>query len=94
MHTVSTNDEILTIEEFVERLSPFRIIDPLTQLFTLYDVYRQIDPQASFDRIADWGEALLRDFDEIDSYLVDARKLFGSLNHPSLQVCELSMRVA
>ena len=69
--------EILSIEEFFERLSPLKKADPLKQVFALYQAFRQVGAaQDSFDRFFYWGEVLLRDFEEVDKYLVNPDDLF------------------
>ena len=73
---------MLTIEEFFSGCSSLKTTDKLELVHTLYGAYRsvvQIDE--SFDRFYFWGEMLLRDFEEIDKYLVDADLLFKDLSH-------------
>lgn len=71
---------ILTINEFVEKLTQRASADSITLIFKLYEVYCQVnDKPLSFDEFLPWGEMLLSDFDDIDKYLVDARQLFTNL---------------
>ena len=43
--------------------------------------YQHIIPgEEAFDKFYYWGEMLLRDFDELDKYLVDADLLFKDLS--------------
>ncbi len=54
-------------------------------IFELYQVYRQRIRQEdlrwheSFEQFYSWGELLVKDFDEVDKYLVDARQLFTNV---------------
>lgn len=74
--------EILSIDEFVKRLSNLQSADQLTLLFLLYDVYKKSGAtQESFDQFYYWGEMLLRDFNDIDKYLVKAGDLFTDLKN-------------
>ncbi len=72
--------EILSIEDFFRSLSIIQPADRLTLVFELYKVYNKFTArEEAFDKFYAWGEMLLRDFDEIDKYMVRADKLFVSL---------------
>lgn len=71
---------ILSMEEFVDKLSEHTVADRLQQVFELFKVYRKYMPgEDSFDRFYYWGEMLLSDFDEVDKQLVNAKNLFHYL---------------
>jgi hypothetical protein len=71
---------VLTINEFVEKLTRQVPADSITLIFKLYDVYCQVNESPlSFDEFLPWGEMLLSDFDDIDKYLADAAHLFSNL---------------
>ncbi|KAB2879602.1 PD-(D/E)XK nuclease family protein [bacterium] len=72
--------KVLTIEDFILELNPVQIIEPVLLLFEFFTVYRKTGGSDSFDHFAQWGEILLKDFDEIDAYLVPTDKLFHHLN--------------
>jgi hypothetical protein len=70
-----------SIEDFFKRHSDLKEPDKLTLVFRLYQVYTSVlKNNESFDRFYFWGEMLLRDFDEIDKYLVNAPQLFKDLS--------------
>lgn len=72
---------LYSIEEFFKQHSGLREPDKLTLIFRLYQVYTSVLKNTeSFDRFYFWGEMLLRDFDEIDKYLVNAPQLFKDLS--------------
>jgi CRISPR/Cas system-associated exonuclease Cas4 (RecB family) len=72
---------LLTIEEFVAGFSLLTVPDKLELVHRLYRTYSQtVTLQESFDKFYFWGEMLLRDFDEVDKYLVDAAMLFRDLS--------------
>jgi len=73
--------EILTIETFIEELSGLKIIDPLEQIFQLYEVHRRakIQPQLQFDKFIDVAKIILADFNDIDMALADADDLFSNV---------------
>lgn len=75
--------KLLTFEDFVSNYSPWRVPDKLELVYRLHQCYGELmDTDAeSFDQFFMWGEMLLRDFDEADRYLVDAKVLFADLSH-------------
>jgi hypothetical protein len=77
---------LITIEDFFTGLSDLNIPDKLELNYRLYRVYKDIvlkqNPSAEpFDKFYFWGDMLLRDFDEIDKYLVNAGQLFMDLSN-------------
>lgn len=69
--------EIITIQDMVTQAFPLPVADPLQLNFELYRVFvKQTLTEESFDRFFPWGEMLLKDFDEIDKYLINARDIF------------------
>ncbi|HEY5826331.1 MAG TPA: PD-(D/E)XK nuclease family protein, partial [Cyclobacteriaceae bacterium] len=72
---------LITIEEFFSYQSDLRQPDHLSLVFRLYQVYQNVlGTQEPFDRFYFWGEMLLRDFEEVDKYLVNANQLFKDLS--------------
>ncbi len=74
--------EIFATEDFVALLAELEIADATTLLFELYETVKNVnkDQDESFDDFSKWGQILLSDLNEIDSYLIDAKQLFGNLN--------------
>lgn len=74
--------KILTIEDLVGEISSFKIVDNIHLLFSFYEIYlkHNIDKiPDSFDNFSKWATMALYDFNEIDRYLVDSKKLFANL---------------
>ncbi len=72
---------ILGAEDLIEKLSNTEIIDNLTQLFELYEVYQKlISNPESFEEFSKWGQILLHDFNEIDRYLIPVDTFFKTIN--------------
>lgn len=66
-----------TIDALFQRFTTLIPSDPIRSVCTLYDVYRDIVPDAlSADDFYGWGEILLSDFEDIDKHLVDVGSLF------------------
>lgn len=71
---------ILSMEDFVQKYSVLQVADKITMIFLLYEEYVKVNTQVeSFDRFYSWGEIMLKDFDDIDKYLVNTDHLFTSL---------------
>lgn len=73
--------KLVSIEEFFREHTDLREPDRLTLIFELYRVYmRVIKREEPFDKFYFWGDMLLRDFDEVDKYRVNATLLFKDLS--------------
>ncbi|HYG17292.1 MAG TPA: PD-(D/E)XK nuclease family protein [Ohtaekwangia sp.] len=77
---------LVTIEDFIAGFASFTIPDKLQLIHRLHKVYAAIagsgDHEAeTFDQFFFWGDMLLRDFDEVDKYMVNAPYLFKDLSH-------------
>jgi len=73
--------EIYSIETFVERVSNLSPASHTQQLFELFKVYSGIvaKEKNDFYSFSKWANTLLQDFNEIDRYLIDSKKLFSNL---------------
>ena len=77
---IQWSPRIYAINDYINETSLIEQSDPIETLFILYDIYEEIvehpDP---LDEFYFWGEVMLRDFDELDKYLVDAEMLFRNI---------------
>lgn len=73
--------ECLTISEFFDSLSPdFEKEEKIGLLFHLYDSYKTITGYTeSFNEFIGIGEIILKDFNDIDNYLVNAKYIFSNI---------------
>lgn len=72
---------LLTIEDFIKSFSSYAVPDKLELIHRLHSVYADITTiKEPFEKFFFWGEMLLKDFDEIDKYCVDAEQLFKDLS--------------
>jgi CRISPR/Cas system-associated exonuclease Cas4 (RecB family) len=73
---------IFSIEDFLINLSGLRVCDSVQVLFELYEIHKGLEGQNAqpFDEFTSWAQQLLGDFNEMDSYMVDASELFTFLN--------------
>jgi hypothetical protein len=79
--------KLLTIEDFVGLHTDLKALDKIELIYQLYKVYSNVisrtEPETGPTGIEEfyfWGDMLLRDFDEIDKYMVDAKQLFKDLS--------------
>lgn len=74
--------DFFSIEDFINRISGFRVMDRMALLFEFYRVYHAIekDKAEDMDRFLSWAPTLLGDFDDIDSSVADRKQLFEYLS--------------
>lgn len=79
--------KLITIEEFIAGFSSLKIPDKLELVHRLYKSYYEVLQKSSpageepFDQFYFWGDMLVRDFDEVDKYMVNAELLFKDLSN-------------
>lgn len=77
--------KMVSIQDFVRELSGREFPETMPLVFELYQCYldrMRIDQPEFYESLESfyaWGEMLVKDFDEIDKYLVDAEKLFTNV---------------
>lgn len=73
---------IYSIESFVEKISGLSFATTTHQLFELYKAYLQTFPgeKDDFYTFTKWAQTILQDFNELDRYLVDSKKIFPHLS--------------
>ena len=72
---------LLTINDFFYKACRMEVTDKLRLLLELYAVYQELNPSAeSLDEFLFWGDMMLGDFDDLDKYLVDARRLLQNVS--------------
>lgn len=71
---------IYGISDFITRYSPYEKADKLQLIFELYGVFTSaLNSNEKAEHFFFWGETLLGDFDEMDKYLTDVKRLFSNL---------------
>ncbi len=71
---------IHTINEFISGYSKLRLAEPIELLGILYRIYIEKSKSLeSFDDFFSWGETMLRDFNDVDKYLVDPQTIFSNV---------------
>lgn len=77
---------LITIEEFISSFSAWQVPDKLELIHRLHKSYQEVvaataSKSEPFDQFYFWGDMLLRDFDELDKYLINAEQLFKDLRN-------------
>jgi len=64
--------QIKTIEEVFYAYAENKPADQLTLIFELYKAYAKLQPDPEpFDKFYYWGEMILKDFNDLDNFMVD-----------------------
>ncbi len=76
---------ILSITEFLSRVTGWQKAEYYDLLFTLLEAYRQVSREIGLDsqeaeKFLGWGAILLNDFDEIDKFNVQPEQIFTALH--------------
>lgn len=74
--------EIVSIEEFVSKMSGLRALDNVELLFAFYDTYQKLhkgNPPQKFEYFSNWAVTILQDFNEIDRYLLSSKAILSYL---------------
>ena len=75
---------IISIEEFVEKLSQLKSISSTELLFEFYNTYLQLTKKENadtFEVFSKWAQILLQDFNEIDRYRIPQKNIFEYLSN-------------
>lgn len=72
---------VTTISELMYAFAGIKPADPLLLNYLLYKSYCEVTQSLEpYDDFYFWGNVMLSDFNQIDKYLVDAKKLFSNIN--------------
>ncbi len=77
--------KLYTINDFIcEQSSDLKVLDETALLFELYKCYGELREELgrtskSFDDFLFWGRLMIKDFDKLDRFLINAKDLFRNL---------------
>ncbi len=72
--------EVFSLEDYLIQYTELEKIETLEAIFELYEVYKEVhNRKETFDQFFFWGEMILRDFEEIEQYMVDTKHLFTGI---------------
>ena len=76
--------QVMAIDDFISQLGGLEIVPNEFLLFELYNIHVQLGgterKYQTFEDFISFGDLMMRDFSEIDQYLVDARQIFDNLH--------------
>ena len=75
--------KLISIEDFIAEQSGLQLADNLSLQFKLYEVFRAYPNKEevdTLDQFLKWSQTLLYDFNEIDRYMVNAKRLLSNLS--------------
>lgn len=73
--------QLFTISEFMQNQSKLKLADPIELLSELYKTFVEITKsKEDFDSFYFWGDMMLRDFDEVDKFLINAKSIFTNVS--------------
>lgn len=88
-HKPLFSPECVTISDLFTSLSGYEEADPLESLFLLYSSYislkypdkllHEVQSIDSFDDFYKWGSIIIKDFNDVDTYLVDPEQIFANI---------------
>ncbi len=84
IHKPVFQPQILSIEEFVEKLAGVSIMPDLDLLALFYKAYKRTTPAdelETYDAFLNWAPTILKDFNELDRYLVPTEDFFTFLGN-------------
>ena len=73
--------KFFSIEQFVEYISGYNVLDNISLQFHLYQTYLKSNnlDQISFDKFIGWSNILLNDFNDVDRNLINPKHIFLNL---------------
>ena len=72
--------QVMNIVDFIKSMTKLVVPDRMNLVYELYKTFiKASGSKEPFDNFYFWGETLLRDFDEMDKFLVDPAPLFSNL---------------
>ncbi|MEN8786497.1 MAG: hypothetical protein ABF270_01635, partial [Flavobacteriales bacterium] len=75
--------KIFSIEEFIQEISTLKLARSPAALIDFYEIYNANTPTAyldSFEEFIRWAPALLKDFSDLDAYLIEVGAAFEFLS--------------
>ena len=80
--SVSISPNILSIDDFIEKIADVKESPRTNQLFYLYESYMKVSKKVDFESYSlfrNWANTLLKDINDIDMGMVDYKDVFKDL---------------
>ena len=74
---------VTSINDFLTELTDSVEPSKIEQLFILYQEYQRIMSESAepFDRFSYWGDVILNDFNDVDKYLAEPKRIFNNIRN-------------
>ncbi|MFI3261657.1 MAG: PD-(D/E)XK nuclease family protein [Rikenellaceae bacterium] len=69
-----------SVNSLTKKITSLTATTPFRLITELYKVYKEYHHNETFDQFYYWGDMLVKDFDTIDNYMVDAKLLLVNIN--------------
>ncbi|MES2795156.1 MAG: PD-(D/E)XK nuclease family protein [Bacteroidota bacterium] len=69
--------KIIAIEDFILETTQLQLMEPIDLVFELFNAIKKVDEKVKFELFMSWAPTLLKDFESIDQYMVNAKQLFA-----------------
>ncbi|MFI3267153.1 MAG: PD-(D/E)XK nuclease family protein, partial [Rikenellaceae bacterium] len=69
-----------SVNSLTKKITSLTATTPFRLIAELHKVYVKYHENESFDKFYFWGDMLVKDFDTVDNYMVDAKRLFVNIN--------------
>ncbi len=66
----------LSLGELFSELSGLVVAERIRLIAILYSIYSKYHPNETFDSFYYWGDMIINDFEAIDNYMIDAKRVF------------------
>lgn len=71
---------VYSIQDFIRQHTALLIPDQLLLQVELFKVYKRYYPAENFESFLPWADILLKDFDDVDKYLVNSSSFFKNIS--------------
>ncbi len=72
--------KFITIQDLYSEINNSIIPENIILVYELFAIYKKhLNSTESFDNFYPWGEMLIKDFDDIDKYLIDYKHIFSNI---------------
>lgn len=81
-HKTSFAPQIFSIEEFISHITGLKSASNVDLIFNLFESYTEVvekEKLVTFQTFCGWAQSILSDFNEIDRFLLDQKKVFNHL---------------
>lgn len=68
--------QLFAIEDFILNATQLTLFEPIDLVFELFKAFKSVDEKVQLEQFMSWAPTVLKDFESIDQYQVEAKQLF------------------